>query len=320
MTKLVPINWNRIEDPVDLELWNRLTTNFWLPEKIPLSNDLPSWRTMDEDEQRLIQHVFAGLTLLDTIQGTVGAVSMIQDSVTPHEEAVLTNISFMESVHAKSYSSIFSTLCSTDEIDEAFAWSETNPYMQYKAQRIYDFFTNSDDRPYLKKSASVVLESMLFFSGFYAPFYFASHGKITNSADIISLICRDEVGHQYYIGYKYQKMVNKLPEDIQEQVKDDIYDLILDLIENEEKYTASLYDPVGLTRDVKAYVRYNANRTLMALGYDALYPSDVCQFDPAIKAYLDTTGDQNHDFFSGAGASYQLTDTSEEITDEDWNF
>ena len=48
--------------------------------------------------------VFTGLTLLDTIQGTVGAVSLIPDAITPHEEAVYTNIAFMESVHAKSYS------------------------------------------------------------------------------------------------------------------------------------------------------------------------------------------------------------------------
>ena len=34
------INWNRIEDDKDLEVWNRLTGNFWLPEKVPLSNDI----------------------------------------------------------------------------------------------------------------------------------------------------------------------------------------------------------------------------------------------------------------------------------------
>ena len=77
--------------------------------------------------------VFTGLTLLDTIQGTVGAVSLIPDALTPHEEAVYTNIAFMESVHAKSYSSIFSTLCSTAEIDDAFRWSEENLNLQRKA-------------------------------------------------------------------------------------------------------------------------------------------------------------------------------------------
>jgi ribonucleoside-diphosphate reductase beta chain len=30
-----PVNWNKIEDPIDLDVWNRLTSNFWLPEKVP---------------------------------------------------------------------------------------------------------------------------------------------------------------------------------------------------------------------------------------------------------------------------------------------
>ncbi len=40
------INWNRIQDEKDLEVWNRLTSNFWLPEKVPLSNDLPAWQSL----------------------------------------------------------------------------------------------------------------------------------------------------------------------------------------------------------------------------------------------------------------------------------
>lgn len=38
------INWNKLEDDKDLEVWDRLTGNFWLPEKVPVSNDLPVWR------------------------------------------------------------------------------------------------------------------------------------------------------------------------------------------------------------------------------------------------------------------------------------
>ena len=129
------INWNRMDDDKDLEVWNRLTVNFWLPEKVPLSNDIPSWATLTDHEKQLTIRVFTGLTLLDTIQNTVGAPSLMPDAVTPHEEAVLTNIAFMEAVHARSYSSIFSTLCSTKEIDEAFRWSEENPHLQAKARR-----------------------------------------------------------------------------------------------------------------------------------------------------------------------------------------
>ncbi len=62
------INWNRLEDDKDLEVWDRLTGNFWLPEKVPLSNDIQSWATLTDVEKQMTTRVFTGLTLLDTIQ------------------------------------------------------------------------------------------------------------------------------------------------------------------------------------------------------------------------------------------------------------
>ena len=50
--RLRPINWNRVGDDKDLEVWNRLTANFWLPEKVPLSNDLPAWQKLTQEERR----------------------------------------------------------------------------------------------------------------------------------------------------------------------------------------------------------------------------------------------------------------------------
>ncbi|MDQ2624188.1 MAG: ribonucleotide-diphosphate reductase subunit beta, partial [Actinomycetota bacterium] len=156
VSRVSAINWNRVEDDKDAEVWDRLTGNFWLPEKVPLSNDIQSWATLTDSEKHMTTRVFTGLTLLDTIQGTVGAVSLIPDAITPHEEAVYTNIAFMESVHAKSYSSIFSTLCSTKEIDEAFRWSEENENLQRKAEIIMQYYRGDD--PLKRKVASTMLE------------------------------------------------------------------------------------------------------------------------------------------------------------------
>lgn len=307
------INWNRVQDDKDKEVWDRLTGNFWLPEKVPVSNDIPTWHQMTPEEQTLTLRVFTGLTMLDTIQGTVGAVSMIPDSITPHEEAVYTNIAFMESVHAKSYSQIFSTLCSTKEIDEAFRWSETNTYLQRKAEIVLMFYKG--DNPYERKIASTLLESFLFYSGFYLPMYWASKGRLTNTADIIRLIIRDEAVHGYYIGYKYQQSLADHPA-YQEDLRDATYDLLLELYDNEEHYTAELYDPLGLTEDVKVFLRYNANKALNNLGYDALFPAETV--NPAIMAQL-STDSENHDFFSGSGSSYVIG-KAEATDDEDWEF
>ena len=311
------INWNSIPDDKDLEVWDRLTGNFWLPEKIPVSNDIPSWKTLTEDEKQATMRVFTGLTLLDTIQGTVGAISMLPDSKTPHEEAVYTNLAFMESVHAKSYSNIFMTLASTPMINDAFRWSEENENLQRKAKIILSYYEGGD--PQKRKIASVMLESFLFYSGFYLPLNWSVHSKLTNTADIIRLIIRDEAVHGYYIGYKYQRALAEETEERKEELKEYTFDLLYDLYDNECQYTEDIYDPLGWTEDVKRFLRYNANKALNNLGYEGLFPVDETRVSPAILASLSPNADENHDFFSGSGSSYVIG-KAEDTQDDDWDF
>lgn len=312
-----PINWNAVEDSVDLDVWNRLTANFWLPEKVPISNDIQSWATLKDHEKTLTMRVFTGLTLLDTIQGTVGSMSIMPDARTQHEEAVITNIAFMESVHAKSYSSVFSTLCSTTEIEEAFRWSEENEYLQSKASIILGYYHGDD--PLKRKIASTLLESFLFYSGFYLPMHWSSRAKLTNTADLIRLIIRDEAVHGYYIGYKYQLGLAEQSQARQDELRDYTYTLLMELYENECRYSADLYDEVGLTEDVKKFLQYNANKALMNLGYDPLFPTETAEVSPAILSALSPNANENHDFFSGSGSSYVIA-KQESTTDDDWDF
>jgi ribonucleoside-diphosphate reductase beta chain len=316
-SRLRAINWNRIEDDKDLEVWNRLTGNFWLPEKVPLSNDIPSWATLTPQEQQLTIRVFTGLTLLDTIQNGVGAVKLMADAITPHEEAVLSNVSFMEAVHARSYSSIFSTLCLTPDVDDAYRWSEENEFLQRKSTLIMEQYASDDHLK--KKVASVFLESFLFYSGFYLPMYWSSRAKLTNTADLIRLIIRDEAVHGYYIGYKFQRALVRLSDTRKQEIKDFAFDLLLELYDNEAKYTEELYDGVGLSEDVKKFLHYNGNKALMNLGYEALFPPEACKVNPAILSALSPNADENHDFFSGSGSSYVIG-KAVATEDDDWDF
>lgn len=317
LSRVDAINWNRMKDDKDLEVWNRLTGNFWLPEKVPLSNDIQAWGQLTGEEQRLTIRVFTGLTLLDTIQSVAGSTSLMKDAVTPHEEAVICNIAFMEAVHARSYSSIFSTLCSMRDVDEAYRWSEENPYLQKKAEIILKEY--DADNPLKRKIASVYLESFLFYSGFYLPMHFSSRGKLTNTADLIRLIIRDEAVHGYYIGYKFQQAYNALTPMEQMEIKDYAVSLLMELYDNEIKYTESLYDGVDLTEDVKKFLHYNANKALMNLGFDTLFPAEISDVNPAILASLSPNADENHDFFSGSGSSYVIG-KAVETEDDDWDF
>lgn len=246
MTKsYTAINWNALEDEIDKATWEKLTEQFWLDTRIPLSNDLSDWREFNEDDKDVVGKVFGGLTLLDTLQSQDGMSSLKKDVRTQHEEAVMNNIEFMESVHAKSYSSIFSTLNTPKEIEEIFDWTNSNEILQYKANRINEIYQNGS--PLQKKVASVFLETFLFYSGFYTPLYWLGHNKLANVAEIIKLILRDESVHGTYIGYKFQLGFNELSDDEQEEFTSWMYDLLYELYENEEKYTHLLYDKlVGL--------------------------------------------------------------------------
>lgn len=313
-SKVRPTNWNEVPD-FEKGIWETLIGNFWLPERINMSGDLPSWRRLSEDERTLVLRVFAGLTLLDTIQGTVGAVKLLEDARNPFEEAILTNIIMMETIHAKSYSNIFSTLAGTEEIDEAFYWSETNEFLQFKAQTVVDIYDGDDEAK--RKIASTFLESGLFFSGFGLPFYLAGRGKLTNTADMIRLILRDENIHGYAIGQWFQRNLREQYPEREAELREFAVNLALDLYENEEKYTRSLYDGVGLTDTILPFVRYNFSKAMQNLGMDPIFPDTLNDIDPVLAASL-STASENGDFFSGA-TTYSLGRT-EETDDSDWTF
>lgn len=309
MTKA--INWNRIEDPVDKQVWDRLTANFWLDTKIPVSNDLDSWRKLTDNERTVVKKVFAILTSFDTLQSQSGAPTLGTMADTPHSEAVFTNIAFMESVHAKSYSTIFSTLCSSEEIDNLFRWvgeDETQHWLTTELEIAYSMGTKE-----YAHGVSVLLESMLFYTGFYAPLRLAAEGRMTNTADIIRLILRDEGVHGYYIGYKFQKL------DPDTSAKEALRDTCRAFVEKELLRIEDIYDTVGWTEDVKNFLRYNANKALANLGLDPLYSGKEIEVSPFILAALDPGTGEAHDFFSGSGASYVIGAT-EELQEEDWDF
>lgn len=317
MTKKIrPINWNKAPEN-ERTIWAKLTENFWLPEKVPLSNDIKSWGTLSEEEKLVTKKVFTGLTQLDTIQGTIGAVELLKDAANPFQEAIYANMAFMEHVHAKSYSSIFSTLCSTEEIDDIFEWAENDEMLQAKAELIQKYYEDPD--PLKKKIASTALEGAMFYSGFYLPLYWSSKAKLTNTADLIRLIIRDEAVHAYMIGLWYQEALTELSTEEKDEYKAFAFDLFQDVYELEAMYTENLYDPLGLTEKVKTFVRFNINKALSNLGYEAMFPSNTTQVEALILSALSPNSDENHDFFSGSGASY-IIGKKIETDDDDWDF
>ena len=322
MTKIYDAaDWSKPEDNFTQMFYNQNTKQFWLPEEISLNGDLLTWKSLSNEEKDTYMKALAGLTLLDTEQGNTG-MPKIGEHVKGHQrKAVLNFMAMMENaVHAKSYSNIFLTLASTEQINEVFEWVKENKYLQYKASTIVDIYNNTEDGDkvslYKAMVASVFLESFLFYSGFYYPLYFYGQGKLMQSGEIINLILRDESIHGAYIGLLAQEIYNEQSEETQADLKLFTTNLLLDLYENEVQYTEDVYDKVGLASDVKKFVRYNANKALQNLAFEPYFEDE--EVNPIVLNGLDTKT-KSMDFFSLKGNSYKKA-TVESLKNEDFYF
>ncbi|MBJ6361564.1 class 1b ribonucleoside-diphosphate reductase subunit beta [Paenibacillus sp. GCM10012307] len=313
------VNWNRPDDDYTSMFWNQNIMQFWTDEEIPLSDDKMSWIELNDTERDLYMKVLGGLTLLDTVQGGIGMPKIMEHVEGLQRKAVLAFMGMMEQIHAKSYSSIFTTLATTEEIDEVFRWVELNPYLQKKADIISRYYKNIETTKdlYMAMGASVLLESYLFYSGFFYPLYLAGLGKMTSSGEIIDLILRDESIHGVYVGVLAQEKLQELPEEERKAAVSELMELLNTLHENEERYTEQLYTTIGMTEEVKKFVRYNANKALMNLGLEPIFPDE--EVNPIVINGLSTQTKQ-HDFFSKKGNGYVRTTNVEPLRDEDFVF
>lgn len=313
------INWNIIEDEFDEYVWDKATAQFWLDTRVPVSHDLGDWRQLSENEKAVINKVVGGLALLDTLQSEEGVNVMRVDARTRKEIGVINDFLMMESIHAKSYGTILISLNDQQTIDDTYQWMNNDPRMQYKVKRINEIYQNGNNLQ--KKVASVFLEGILYYSNFFTPLWYRGQNQLANLSEIIKLVIRDESVHGTYLGYKFQKAFQELPSAQQQTFRKWMDNLLADLLDNEFKFTDQVYAPLGETfvADVKQFVKYNANKAMNNMGFDAIFDHAAIEdINPIVMNGI-STETANHDFFSQVGAGY-LMGEAETMTDQDYNF
>lgn len=333
-------NWNVPEDDFTQSFYEQNLSQFWRPEDIAMQPDLNVWHILPKNVQDAYAENLQVLTFLDTYQGDIGmpVVSRSMPEEMHQAKSVLNFMAAMENaVHAKSYSNIFMTYMSNEQIDELFVWGEKNEYLQkildiivgyYRQldkmtyQRNYDMdnvnFTQLDFEiaQYKAMVASVFLESWLFYSGFYYPLWFYGQGKLMQAGEIINLILRDESIHGLYVGRLATLLYENFDIELQGEMKKFTLDLLEELYEQEVLLIEQIYDKVDLSHDVKIFVRYNANKALMNLGFDNFF--DYEEVNPVVLNGLNTET-KTMDNFSMKGNGYQKM-KSEALADDDFYF
>lgn len=313
------INWNNVSE-LDKLFWDQNIRQFWVDEEIPLSNDKLIWQKLSQEERTAYKKILGGLTFLDTQQASVGMPIIALHVNNPYAKSILSFMGMMEHMHAKSYSSIFMTLCSTDEINDLFDWVDNDQFLLEKISIILSYYRSINDERslYLAMVCSVLLESFLFYSGFFYPLYLAGKGQMVNSGEIINLIIRDESIHGVYVGLQAQELFKTFSSSLKSQMVNQaeaVFKLLYDL---EIEYTHALYDSIGFSDSVINFVKYNANKAFANCGLELPFPDlKDADVNPIVLTGLDTKT-KTHDFFSTKGNGYIKAMKVEELTDEDF--
>jgi ribonucleoside-diphosphate reductase beta chain len=329
------VNWNEPDDDYTKDIIDTSLSAFWHDQRLIFSDDALDWKNMTDDQRGTYMHVFGGLTLLDTKQSSIGMTTISILAGNEQRRMAFNNFAFMESIHAKMYSSVFTTLLSREQIKDVFAWIKENPYLQKKVSIIEAYYRRAlqvyvsnfkfDARSfYLCLACSVMLESFLFYSGFFYPLYLSGQKTMRASGEGIGLICRDEAIHGLYTGAVAQEVFELIPEEEQQDVLDEVMRIFTVLMDNEVEYTTDLYTKLGLVDEVVTFLKYNANLAFQNLGLEDPYPEITeNSVNPVVLNGLSQATVQQ-DFFSGGaggiGNGYSIAMNVSPVTDEHFKF
>lgn len=332
------VNWNKPDNDYVMMFWDQNLKQFWIDTEYIPSRDKKVWETLSPEMKLAYMKTLGGLTLLDTQQSQVGMPKIAEHVGSMQNKAVMSYMGMMEAIHAKSYSTIFTTIASAAEINEIFEWVTKQKNLQYKAKVITDLYNDLDNiKPtengelcitnmitlYKAMTGSVMLESFLFYSGFFLPLYLAGQGLMTASSDIIKKIIADESIHGLFIGQVAQDLLSEIKKKMGEsgesfgnRMRDFTMNLLNDLYINEVDYVMEVYTEIGLVVEVKDFLKYNANKALNNLGFDSKFEDVEINQVVLNGLSLDTT---QHDFFSKKSTNYEKAIEITHLKDEDFN-
>lgn len=317
MNKFQGVNWNDTSCKFYDEIYRKQTQQFWLAEEIPVSDDKQCWQDLDSKTKEAYECILAGLTLLDTNQ-TTGINKIAEKSDNMYIQSLLALFGGFESIHARSYSTIFQTLCTTERINELFTWVEEVEVLQSKLHSIMKKY-RGEDSLYMSYTASLCLEGISFYSGFFLPLWLAGQGKMVHSGEIINLIMRDEKLHTLACGRFAQDLYAQMDETNKKVNKKSAYHMIKEIYELELEYSHLIYDELGLFNDAKTYVQFNVNYALSCLGFEPMFDVTEVDVHPVVMTGYSIETKQ-HDFFSSKGNGYTVATNVTKLTDDDFCF
>jgi ribonucleoside-diphosphate reductase beta chain len=290
------------------EFWKKQQQVHWMPEEVPLGEDLKDWAVkLNDKERNLLTQIFRFFTQSD-IEVADNYMERYGRVFKPTEvKMMLSSFANMETIHIAAYALLLETIGMPE--------SEFGAFMEYQAMRDkHDFMqkfgveTNADIARTLAMFGGFT-EGLQLFASFAMLMNFPRFNKMKGMGQIVSWSIRDESLHCEGI-IKLYHAFNAETQCVTPAVAADIVDCCKTVVSMEDNFIDLAFEAgeiQGMTpADIKQYIRFIADWRLRQLHLPEVYGVKENPL-PWLQSLL--SGVEHANFFEARATEYSKAAT-----------
>ena len=276
----------------------------WLPEDVPLHNDVKDWQDITLDEKNLLTQIFRLFTQSDVEVASGYIDKYMRVFIKPEARMMMSSFANMESIHQHAYSLLLDTVGMPENEYKAFAEYEA---MADKHKYLSGSTLKINNKESIAKNLAIYsgfTEGLQLFSSFVILLNFPRFGKMKGMGQIVTYSIRDESLHVEAMTQLFREFIKENVDIWTDDFKKEIYSVCREMVKLEDKFLDLVFemgDIQGLTKtEMKEYIRYIADRRLLQLG---LKPNYGIKDNP-LDWLDDVLGVEHQNFFEGRATTY----------------
>ena len=281
----------------------------WLPEEVPLADDVKDWhRNMTDAECNLLTQIFRFFTQADVEVNNCYMKHYSQVFKPTEVLMMLSAFSNIETIHISAYSHLLDTLGMPEVEYQAF--------LKYKAMKDkYDYMQEwgVESPADIAKTLAVFgafTEGLQLFASFAILLNFPRFNKMKGMGQIVTWSARDESLHTDSIIKLFKTFLEENPEVWTEDLQRDLYRACDTIVGHEDAFIDLAFEMGGVEgldgAEVKAYIRYIADRRLSQIGLQPMFKTDKNPL-PWLEEMLN--GVEHANFFENRATEYSRAAT-----------
>ncbi|MCB1538257.1 MAG: ribonucleotide-diphosphate reductase subunit beta [Rhodospirillales bacterium] len=291
------------------EAWLTQQRVHWLPEEVPMAEDVRDWRKkLSPEEKNLLTQIMRFFTQADVEVNNCYMKHYSRVFGPVEVQMMLGAFANMETVHIAAYSHLLDTL-GMPEI-------EYSAFMQYKEMKDkYDYMQTasmSSPRDIAKTMAmfGAFTEGVQLFASFAILMNFPRFNKMKGMGQIVTWSVRDETLHCLSMIRLFKTFISENPDIWDDELKEEITDCAKKIVGYEDAFIDLAFEQGGIegltAAEVKEYIRYISDRRLQQLGLEPVFGKEK---NPLPWMDIMMNGAEHVNFFENRATEYSKAST-----------